>query len=59
MASKGDAHMQHTRWCHSMAGVEYARLYSWGNDPKRKVSLIALLSCPVALHWARLSMSSR
>ncbi len=29
--------MTHTRWCHSMAGEEYARLYSWGNDPKRKV----------------------
>lgn len=21
-----------------MAGEEYARIYSWGNDPKRKVS---------------------
>jgi hypothetical protein len=30
--------MTHTRWCHSMAGEEYARLYSWGHDPKRKVS---------------------
>jgi 2-polyprenyl-6-methoxyphenol hydroxylase-like FAD-dependent oxidoreductase len=28
--------MQHTRWCHSMAGEEYARIHSWGNDPKRK-----------------------
>ncbi|CAK7227591.1 hypothetical protein SCUCBS95973_006593 [Sporothrix curviconia] len=28
--------MLHTRWCHSMAGAEYARVYSWGNDPKRK-----------------------
>ncbi|TPX13400.1 uncharacterized protein E0L32_006130 [Thyridium curvatum] len=28
--------MVHTRWCHSMAGVEYARLFSWGNDPQRK-----------------------
>ncbi|CAK7225755.1 hypothetical protein SBRCBS47491_005997 [Sporothrix bragantina] len=28
--------MIHTRWCHSMAGAEYARVYSWGNDPKRK-----------------------
>lgn len=29
--------MLHTRWCHSMAGEEYARVYSWGNDPVRKV----------------------
>ncbi|KAH6868866.1 2,4-dichlorophenol 6-monooxygenase [Thelonectria olida] len=36
LASTGDIHMQHTRWCHSMAGLEYARLYSWGNDPRRK-----------------------
>lgn len=26
----------HTRWCHSMAGEEYARIFSWGNDPSRK-----------------------
>jgi len=38
VASKGDSHMVHTRWCHSMAGQEFARLYSWGNDPKRRVS---------------------
>ncbi|CAI4218722.1 unnamed protein product [Parascedosporium putredinis] len=36
VASKGDSHMVHTRWCHSMAGQEFARLYSWGNDPKRR-----------------------
>ncbi|GJN74012.1 hypothetical protein PLIIFM63780_008083 [Purpureocillium lilacinum] len=35
VASHGHA-MIHTRWCHSMAGEEYARLYSWGNDPRRK-----------------------
>ncbi|KAF2179305.1 hypothetical protein K469DRAFT_799646 [Zopfia rhizophila CBS 207.26] len=35
LATKGDC-MLHTRWAHSMAGREYARLYSWGNDPKRK-----------------------
>ncbi|EFX05480.1 benzoate monooxygenase [Grosmannia clavigera kw1407] len=34
-ASKG-ACMEHSRWCHSMAGEEYARIYSWGNDPQRK-----------------------
>ncbi|PFH55749.1 hypothetical protein XA68_17686 [Ophiocordyceps unilateralis] len=27
--------MEHTRWCQSMAGVEYARVYSWGHDPRR------------------------
>lgn len=29
--------MQHTRWCYSMAGEEFARVYSWGSDPRRKV----------------------
>ncbi|CAK7222028.1 hypothetical protein SBRCBS47491_004728 [Sporothrix bragantina] len=28
--------MLHTRWCHDMTGEEYARVYSWGNDPKRR-----------------------
>lgn len=36
-AGAGSHHMEHTRWCNSMAGEEYARLYSWGNDPKRRV----------------------
>lgn len=36
LSTKGDC-MMHTRWCHSMAGREYGRIYSWGNDPKRKV----------------------
>ncbi|KAH8804414.1 FAD binding domain-containing protein [Xylogone sp. PMI_703] len=36
LSSKGEQHMIHTRWCHSMAGEEFARIYSWGNDPKRK-----------------------
>lgn len=27
--------MEHTRWCHSMAGEEYARIHSWGHDPYR------------------------
>ena len=27
--------MEHTRWCHSMAGEEFARIYSWGHDPHR------------------------
>lgn len=34
-ATTGDC-MTHTRWCHDMTGEEYARIYSWGNDPKRK-----------------------
>jgi len=28
--------MEHTRWCHSMAGEEYARVYSWGHHPEFK-----------------------
>lgn len=32
--------MAHSRWCHTMAGDEYARIYSWGNDPKRKVPTV-------------------
>ncbi|KAL4994849.1 FAD binding domain-containing protein [Aspergillus recurvatus] len=36
IACDGEQHMVHTRWCHSMAGEEYARIYSWGNDPTRK-----------------------
>ncbi|KAL1858565.1 hypothetical protein Plec18170_002765 [Paecilomyces lecythidis] len=36
IACKGEEHMVHTRWCHSMAGEEYGRIYSWGNDPRRK-----------------------
>ncbi|CAH0051948.1 unnamed protein product [Clonostachys solani] len=35
VCSKGHA-MTHTRWCHSMAGEEFARIHSWGNDPRRK-----------------------
>lgn len=38
VANGAEEHMVHTRWCHSMAGEEYGRIYSWGNDPKRKVS---------------------
>jgi 2-polyprenyl-6-methoxyphenol hydroxylase-like FAD-dependent oxidoreductase len=34
LAVDGD-NMVHTRWCHDMTGEEYARIYSWGNDPKR------------------------
>lgn len=42
--------MVHTRWCHSMAGEEYARIYSWGNDPHRKGDYITTSPCsPVDL----------
>ncbi|KAK5687692.1 hypothetical protein LTS10_001832 [Elasticomyces elasticus] len=33
-STHGDC-MIHTRWCHSMAGIEHARIHSWGNDPHR------------------------
>lgn len=29
--------MLHTRWCKTLAGEEYSRIYSWGNDPQRQV----------------------
>ncbi|KAK5099864.1 hypothetical protein LTS08_005579 [Lithohypha guttulata] len=33
--STSSQNMEHTRWCHSMAGEEYARIHSWGHDPHR------------------------
>lgn len=36
-AADGATCMAHTRWCRSMAGEEFARTYSWGNDPARHV----------------------
>ncbi|KAK0708638.1 FAD binding domain-containing protein [Lasiosphaeris hirsuta] len=33
-AATPSKNMEHTRWCRTMAGEEYARLYSWGHDPK-------------------------
>lgn len=36
LSSHGDT-MMHTLWGHSMTGREYAGLYSWGNNPKRKI----------------------
>ncbi|KAH8887264.1 hypothetical protein GQ53DRAFT_874391 [Thozetella sp. PMI_491] len=35
LGTKNDS-MVHTRWSNTMAGHEYGRIYSWGNDPKRK-----------------------
>ncbi|CZR65570.1 related to phenol 2-monooxygenase [Phialocephala subalpina] len=43
-AVKGDS-MQHTRWCRSMAGEEFARIYSWGNDPRRRGDYNAASPC--------------
>lgn len=43
-ATEGDC-MQHTRWGRSMAGEEYARIHSWGNDPKRKGDYEAASPC--------------
>jgi hypothetical protein len=40
-AAVGNDCMQHTRWCRSMAGEEFARIYSWGNDPERAVRSIS------------------
>jgi 2-polyprenyl-6-methoxyphenol hydroxylase-like FAD-dependent oxidoreductase len=37
--------MKHTRWCHSMAGEEFARVYSWGNEPSRKGDYEAASPC--------------
>jgi hypothetical protein len=44
-AIKGDC-MLHSRWAHSVTGEEYARIYSWGNDPKGMVSRLATLYQP-------------
>ena len=30
--------MEHARFCKSMTGEEYGRIYSWGHDPATKVS---------------------
>lgn len=43
-STKGDS-MQHTRWCHSMAGDEFARVYSWGNAPHRRGDYDAASPC--------------
>ncbi|KAL2173050.1 FAD binding domain-containing protein [Thermothelomyces heterothallicus CBS 202.75] len=44
-AAAAGHNMVHTRWCHSMAGEEYIRLYSWRNDPKRKGDYDAASPC--------------
>ncbi len=48
--------MLHTRWAHSMTGEEFARIYSWGNDPKRMVRLTKLLLQPTDIRKIRVIM---
>lgn len=43
-ATPGDC-MQHTRWCHDMAGEEWARIHSWGNQPHRRGEYEAASPC--------------
>lgn len=43
-AVEGDC-MVHTRWCHDMTGEEYGRIYSWGNDPKRRADYDGASPC--------------
>lgn len=43
-STKGDS-MEHTRWCRSMAGDEFARIHSWGNDPARRGDYAAASPC--------------
>jgi 2-polyprenyl-6-methoxyphenol hydroxylase-like FAD-dependent oxidoreductase len=38
-------HLKHTRWCHDMAGEEYARIHSWGNQPERAGEYAAASPC--------------
>ncbi|OCK95617.1 uncharacterized protein K441DRAFT_69684 [Cenococcum geophilum 1.58] len=50
-ATKGDC-MQHTRWCRSTAGEEFARIYSWGNDPARQGDYDAASPCKLSsIEW--------
>ncbi|CAD6448872.1 7b47a3f9-9fe4-4e3e-b8f1-d79bb70e73c3 [Sclerotinia trifoliorum] len=44
VAVKGDS-MLHTRWCRTLAGEEFARIYSWGNDPNRAGDYDAASPC--------------
>ena len=36
-AGTSNDHYLYWRWCHSLAGEDYARAYSLGSDPNRKV----------------------
>jgi 2-polyprenyl-6-methoxyphenol hydroxylase-like FAD-dependent oxidoreductase len=43
-STSGDC-MTHTRWCRSMAGEEWARIHSWGNQPDRQGEYEAMSPC--------------
>lgn len=43
-AAKGDC-MQHTCWCRSIVREEFARIYSWDNDPARQGDYDAASPC--------------
>ena len=43
-STSGDC-MTHTRWCRTMAGEEWARIYSWGNQPDRQGEYEAMSPC--------------
>jgi hypothetical protein len=45
--SCGGEMKSHTRFCHSFAGREYARLYAWGSGPKRQVTIHILARLPM------------
>ncbi|KAK3321266.1 putative 2,4-dichlorophenol 6-monooxygenase [Cercophora scortea] len=41
----GGDYMKHVRWCNSMAGEEFARVFAFGNDPTRKGDYEAASPC--------------
>lgn len=43
-STTGDC-MTHTRWCRTMAGEEWARIHSWGNQPDRQGEYDAMSPC--------------
>ncbi|KAK9776272.1 putative FAD binding domain-containing protein [Seiridium cardinale] len=44
-AATTNKNMAHTRWCKSMAGEEYGRIYSWGHDPDKAGAYAAASGC--------------
>ncbi|KAF2087696.1 hypothetical protein K490DRAFT_41286 [Saccharata proteae CBS 121410] len=46
-AATPSKYFTHVRWCNSMAGEEYARMYAWGNDPARQGDYDAASPCPM------------
>ena len=45
LGSQGEQ-IRHYRWCETLAGEEYARLLSWGNQPERKGDYERASPCP-------------